>query len=230
MVKRSRIRTLTAFGFILFVSLARTHAQTFEPPQTADAVDAVQMTISENGLIKPGVPSLRVVFRNVVDHDVNINLGEIGGYSPRPCKLDNREMSCTFNFKLNVSDRNGATRTYTLRGMSFVAGRLDPYIIFLRAHSSYMLELGLDQFWSPATHEYQSLVLAPGSYKLSLEFDGHESEFINRKDPHFAKMTVWKGKIISNSLSLTVAQKAQPNKSLHASRMSGHLIDNLRVS
>jgi hypothetical protein len=218
MLKRSRIRTLAAFGFILVVSLAWTHAQTFEPPQTADAFDGVQMTISENGLNKPGVPNLRVVFRNVGDTSVNINLGEIGGHSSRPCKLDDRDVSCTLNFKLNVSDRNGATRTYTFRGMSFVAGRLDPYIVYLRAHSSYTLELGLDQFWSPATHEYQSLALAPGAYRLSLEFDGHESEFINRKDPHFARMSFWKGKLTSNSLSLTVAPEAQPNQSLDATR------------
>ena len=212
MVKSFRIITLIALGFLLVVSLARTQARTFEPASASDAVDGVQMTITENGLIKRGVPNLRVVFRNVVDHDVNINLGEIGGYSPRPCRLDNGDISCTFNFKLNVSDQNGATRTYSFRGMSFVAGRLDPYIVYLRAHSSYTLDLGLDQFWSPATHDYESLALAPGSYKLSLEFDGHESEFINRKDPHFAKMTFWKGKIISNSLSLAVGQEAQPNK------------------
>jgi hypothetical protein len=220
MINPSLNRTLIAVGFILFFSVVRSHAQISESPQTGEPVDGVQMTISENGLVKPGVPNLQVVFRNVVDHDVNLNLGLVGGSSPRPCKLDNRDISCTFNFKLNVTDRNGATRTYTFRGMSFVAGRLDPYIVYLRAHTTYTLELGLDQFWSPATHEYQPLALSSGINKTSLEFEGREPGIVNLDQAYISKMTFWKGKLTSNSLSLNVAQQAQPNKSLDASRGS----------
>jgi hypothetical protein len=212
-----RIRTLINIGFILFVSGLASNAQTSEPELTVGAVDGLQMTISENGLIKPGVPKLKVVFRNVVDHDLNINLGSVGGSSPRPCKLDNLNISCTFNFKLNVTDRDGATRAYTFRGMSFVAGRLDPYIVYLQPHSTYTLELGLDQFWSPATHEYQALALAPITHKISLEFEGREPGIVNLDQAYISKMTFWKGKLTSNSLSLNVAQQAQPNKSLNAS-------------
>jgi|ERR1051326_168971 hypothetical protein len=218
MINPSRIRTLIAAGLILFFSVVRSHAQTSEPPQAGEPVDGVQMTISENGLIKPGVPNLQVVFRNVVDHDVNLNLGLVGGSSPRPCKLDNRDISCTFNFKLNVSDPNGATRTYTFRGMSFVAGRLDPYIVYLRAHTTYTLELGFDQFWSPATNEYQPLALSKGIYKTSLEFEGRAPGIVNLDQSYISKMTFWKGKITSNSLPMNVARDTQPNKSWYERR------------
>src|SRR5256885_6647783 len=96
--------------------------------------------------------------------------------------------------------------------MSFVAGRLDPYIVYLRAHTTYALELGLDQFWSPATHEYQPLALSPGIYETSLEFEGREPGIVNLDQAYISKMTFWKGKLTSNSLSLNVAQQAQPNK------------------
>lgn len=192
---------------MLCFSVLRSHAQTSVPTQTGEPIDGVQMTISENGLVKTGVPNLRVVFRNVVDHDVNINLGLVGGSGPRPCKLDNRDIICSFNFKLNVSDGNGATRTYDFRGMTFVAGRLDAYIVNLRAHSEYTLELGCDQFWSPATREYQPLALSSGVYKISLEFEGREPEIVNLDQSYISKMTFWKGKITSNSLPINVAPR-----------------------
>jgi hypothetical protein len=201
----------------VFVSVVGSNAQTPEKSQTGEAVDGAQLTIGENGLIKPGVPNLQVVFGNVADHDINLHLGSIGGSSPRPCKLDDRDISCTFNFKLNVSDENGVTRTYTFRGMSYVAGRLDPYIVYLRAHSTYTLELGLDQFWSPATHEYQSLALSRQIYKISLEFEGREPGIVNLDQSYISKMTFWKGKLTSNSLTVTIVRQTQPKKSLDAS-------------
>ena len=182
--------------------------------QPGEAVDGVQMSIRENGLIKAGVPNLQVVFRNVSDRDININLGTIGGSSPRPCKLDNRDIPCTLNFKLNVTRDGGATSKYTFRGISFVAGRLGAYIVYLRAHSTYTLELGIDQFYSPATHEYQALALLPGTYKLSLEFEGRAPGIINLDQPYIAKMTFWKGKLTPNSLSIDTKPTAQPNNSL----------------
>src|SRR5205823_604690 len=121
------------------------------------------------------------------------------------------------NFKLSVTDRDGATRIYTFRGMSFVAGRLDPYLVYLRPHSTYTLELGIDQFWSPATQEYQALALTPTTNKVSLEFEGREPAIVNPDQTHISKMIFWKGKLTSNFLSLNVAQQAQPNKSLDAS-------------
>jgi hypothetical protein len=207
LVKDLRRKTLIATGFVFFVLMQTSSAQESQTPQSGEAVDGVEMAITGNGLIKPGVPNLQVMFRNIGDHDVNLNLGTVGGWSPRPCKLDNRDLSCTFNFKFNVSDRSGATRSYTFRGMSYVAGRLDPYVVYLRAHSKYTLELGIDQFYSPATHEYQALVLPPGTYKFSLEFDGRAPGIINLDQPYLAKMTFWKGKLISNSLSIGIARE-----------------------
>jgi hypothetical protein len=218
-----RSRNLIIFGFTLIVSVSGATGQTHESAQKGDAVDGVQLSISENGLIKAGVPKLQVVFRNVTDRDINLNLGYIGGFSPRPCKLDNRDISCTFNFKLNVTDRDGATRTYTFRGMSYVAGRLDPYIIYLRAQSTFTLELGVDQFWSPATGDFQPLALSRELYRLSLEFEGSEPGPVNTGQAYISKMIFWKGKITSNVLSITVARNAPSNNSLdrsHGKRVS----------
>ncbi len=212
-----RITTLIAIGFVLFASLQLTFAQRSGIPQSGEAVDDLQMAISETGLIKTGVPNLQAVFQNIGDRDITVLLGIIGGSSPRPCKLDSRNIPCTLNFKLNVTDSRSTTRTYEFRGIIYVFGRIDPYVIYLRAHSTYTLELGVDQFWSPATHEYEALSFAPGSYKLSLEFEGRAPGHINLDQPNLAKATFWKGKLTSNSLSISVARGAQPNKSLDRS-------------
>ena len=163
------------------------------------------MTISENGLIKPGVPNLLVTFRNTVDRDINLHLGYIGGSSRRPCKLYNRDISCSFNFTLKISDDSGAARIYTFRGPSYVAGRLDPYIVYLSARSTSTLELGVDQFWSPATREYQPLTLSQGIHKLSLQFEGRAPGLFNLDQSELSKLTYWKGTLTSNWLSINIA-------------------------
>lgn len=217
MLTLARIRTLIGVGVILF-SVGRCCAQTAEPRQTQanEMVAGIQMTISEISLFKPGVPNLRVVFRNLADRDLNLVLGEVGGYSPRPCKLDNREISCTLSFKLTVRDGNGVERTYTFRGIAFVGGRIDPYIVHLPAHSTYGLELALDQFWSPATREFEPLALSSETYKLLLEFEGREPGPANTGQEYSSKMTFWKGKVTSNLLTIIVGRNPQPKKPLKA--------------
>lgn len=202
-----RIKILIIAGLILFALPGHSSAQT---APTGETPADLQMVITQNGLIKPGVPSLQVVFRNVSDRDVDIYLGDIGGWSPRPCKLDNRETTCTFNFNLNVADGTGAQRSYTFRGASYVAGAFGPYTVHLRPHDTYTLELGIDQFHSPATREYQPLALAPGACKISLEFAGLAPSFPNADPQHLAKF--WKGKLTSNFLSIEIAGAGQqPN-------------------
>ena len=174
------------------------------------------MSISQSEMLRTGVPNIQVVFRDVSDHDININLGIIGGYSPRPCKLDNRTIACTLNFKLNVTAGDSGTRTYTFRGIAYVGGRIDPYIASLHAKSAYTLELGIDQFWSPATNEYEALALAPGTYGLSLEFEGRAPLF-NLDQSDLSKMSFWKGKITSNLLSIDVPLEPPSNNSLDRS-------------
>jgi hypothetical protein len=206
------IKTLMVVAFLVLVSRHPAAAQTAQAPPTGEAVDGVQMAISLGGMLKPGVPTLQVVFRNLSDKDVNLNLGTTGGYSPRPCKLDKKTIPCTLDFKLNIVDSHGVTRTYTFSGIFYVAGRLDAYIISLHAKSTYTLELGIDQFWSPETHEYEALALAKGRYQLSLEFEGRAPRMINLDQPNMSTMTFWTGKITSNSLSVDIARQSSPNK------------------
>jgi hypothetical protein len=184
----------------LFLTLP-SRTQSSDSLQWGEAIDGVQMAIADAGPAKTGVTNLRVTFRSLQDKDISLYLGVIGGWGPRPCTLDNRQITCTFNFNLNVSDAVGTRRTFKFKGMVYVAGRLDPYIAHLQSRSTYTLELGLDQFWSPETKEYE-LKLAPGKYQISLQFEGRAPErmWLDRQD--IQKMNFWLGRLQSNTLTI----------------------------
>jgi hypothetical protein len=173
--------------------------------RTEDVNGDVEMSIADGGVVKTGVPNLRVTFRNLRDEEINLYLGTVGGRGPRPCKLDNREVTCTFNFNLSVTDASGTTRKFKFRGMSYVAGRLDPYIVHLQAHSTHTIELGIDQFWSPDTGGYESLRLDAGKHDISLEFEGRAPGSVNLDQPYIKQMSFWKGKLTSNTLTIRLS-------------------------
>jgi hypothetical protein len=167
--------------------------------------DDIKMSIEADGRVKNGVPNLRATFRNLRDEEINLYLGTIGGRGPRPCKLDNREVTCSFNFNLSVTDANGRTRKFKFRGMDYVAGRLDPYIVHLQAHSTYTIDLGIDQFWAPDTGDYKTLRLDAGKYDISLQFEAHEPATANLDQTYLKRLSFWKGKLTSNTVTMKIA-------------------------
>ena len=153
------------------------------------SISTADVTINESGQAE--VPNLRVTFRNRGERDANLYLGIKGG-APHPFN---------FNFNLHVTDAGGKTRIFKYKGPAYVAGRLEPYIVRLRAGSVYALDIRMAQFWSPETKEYE-LNLPPGKYTVSLEFEGREPEAVNLDQQHIHKMSFWKGKLQSNTVAI----------------------------
>lgn len=153
------------------------------------SVSKADLTVAEEGQSK--YPNLRVAFRNSGEKDVNLYLGFKGG-APHPFQ---------FNFKLHVTDARGRTRVYEYKGPMYVAGRLDPIIVHLRAGAVYTLDVRMAQFWSPDTREYE-LDLDPGPYEVFLEFEGRAAGVINLDQPHVKRMTFWKGALRSNTFEV----------------------------
>jgi hypothetical protein len=174
------------------------------------------MSIADAGKVKNGVPNLRVTFRNLRDEEINLYLGTIGGGGSRPCRLDNREVTCSFNFNLSVTDANGGMHKFKFRGMAYVFGRLDPYIVHLQAHSTYAIELGIDQFWAPDTGDYKSLRLDAGKHDISLQFEGREPGPVNLDQTYMSQMSFWKGKLTSNTLTIEIASIDAAEQALEA--------------
>lgn len=187
-------------SFLLMLLQPPVVAQSSDDLQWGESVEGVQMSISTAGWAKPGVPKLRVVFRNTRTDDVDLYLGIIGGWSQRPCNVDGKSIPCTFNFALDLTDSKEQIRKLTFKGIMYVAGRLDPYLVWLRAGSTYTLEIGLDQFWSPDTHEYE---FKPplGTYRVSVEFEGRVPER-GSHEQRSNKMNFWKGTLRSNTVEI----------------------------
>lgn len=192
--------TWLSFCLLLLPLPARAHVP--DQRQWGAAVGGVQMAVEDAGFAEPGVPKLRVTFRNLRAEDLNLYLGVVGGSGRRPCQLDPAPAAaCDLNFNLDVTDAAGARRRPRFSGIYFVAGRLDPCIVRLGAGLTYALEVSLDQFWSPDAKEY-GLKLGHGKYQLALEFEGRAPEHVNLDQQYIKRMSFWQGKLRSNTLAL----------------------------
>jgi hypothetical protein len=157
-----------------------------------------------------------MAFQNVGPQKLALNLGIVlgNGASKYPNKIT-----------LNLVDANGATRRLRLFKPTFIAGRVDDYIVCLEpidpssqvafseeghtvtwsddsivtlvSGSIYSINLSLDDFWSPDTKEYR-LKLSPGKYQVraQLETDGPTRLWSTQ----IKSMNFWKGALETNAL------------------------------
>ena len=93
----------------------------------------------------------------------------------------------------------GVSRNFFDRRYPAVAGRLDDYIVPLRAGSSYTLMLSLNQFWSPGTNEF-GLKLFPGKNHITAQFEGGGAKTSNLDVPGLKLINFWLGNLQSNVL------------------------------
>ena len=110
--------------------------------------------------------------------------------------LDNGKVQLPNKIHLNLLDGSGRKRElhFSDRRYPGVAGRVDDFVVPLRAGSTYTLKLRLDQFWSPSTQEFE-LKLTPGRYEVSAQFQEDRAETRN-------VIFVWKGKLQSNIVEI----------------------------
>jgi hypothetical protein len=143
---------------------------------------------------KGSEPELQLTLRNAGNEDFTLNLGSM---------MANGKVQLPDNIALNFSDAQGRKRKFTFadKKHSFVAGRLDDYVVPLRAGSSYTLKLSLDQFWCRESNEFE-VKLLPGKNQLSAEFEGSGAKFVNLDMPGIKLMNFWSGKVQSNTLSI----------------------------
>jgi len=153
------------------------------------AEDGVQLSLS---LVDPKTSELEVALRNVSDRDVMVNLGAL---------MANGKVHLPNNISIKVTDANGNTRQFEFADKKHlnVGGRLDDYIVPLRAGSMYTLTLKLDQFWSQETSEF-AIELLPGKNRLTAQLEGSGANFVNLDMPGVRLMNFWLGKVESNTL------------------------------
>ena len=178
----------------LFFSSAASRGQAIDNSQWGTQVNGLQMSISAVDSSEADVPEFQVAFRNAGEQDVTLNLGMM---------LANGKVQLPNRIRINLTDGSGKTRKlrFADKRYGFVAGRVDDYIVPLRAGSIYTLKLSLNQFWSPDTKEF-ALKLSTGKYQVTAQFEGGGASAVNLDMPGIKLMNFWNGKLQSNTLEL----------------------------
>jgi len=137
-----------------------------------------------------------VVFENVGDSDLNVNLG---------CSLANGKSHHPTALRLLALSKGNKTRTliYSIR----VAGRLDPFVVPLPVGSTYTLRIAFDKFTDSETGK--PVDLTAKDYRIVAELVG---EAVTKQEANLdmqglALMPFWQGNSRSNEVQLPVAKK-----------------------
>jgi len=183
--------TKARFSFAVVIS-AIVAVSAINSPRLQDtcgrAINGVQMCLASSG------SNLRLAFVNVGDRDVSLNLGVM---------MANGKIQLPNRIAMKFTDAQGKTRLFKFGDKRYpgVAGRLDDYIVPLRAGSTYTLQLTLDQFWCQDTKEF-SIPLISGDNFLTAELEGTGASAVNLDMPGIKLMNFWFGKVDSNTLTL----------------------------
>src|SRR5262249_32500060 len=127
--------------------------------------------------------------------DITLNLGIV---------LANGKIQLPTRVAIKFTDSRGQTRRFEFSDLRYsaIGGRLDDYVVPLRAHSTYTLQLSLDKFWCQATQEF-SIPLLTGDNYLAAEFEGTGANLVNGDMQGIKFMNFWRGKVESNTLRLS---------------------------
>lgn len=175
----------------LMTSSADPSRQTGDNLQWGQPSDGVQISLSSTDATSS---NLQLAFRNVGDHDVILNLGSM---------MSNGKVQLPNDIDINFTDAQGRSRVFKFadKKHSFVAGRLDDYVVPLRVGSMYTLKLTLDQFWCPETKEFE-IRLLPGKNQLTGRFHGSGARLGNLDLQGIKLMSFWFGSVESNTLAI----------------------------
>lgn len=189
------LSAMSACSFLaLLLSPAPSRGQSAGNPQWGAPVDGLQMSIAAGDPGDADGREFQVALRNVGKQDVALNLGIM---------LANGKVQLPERISLDLTDAGGVTRKLKFFDKRYpaVAGRVDDYVVPLRAGSTYILTVNLDQFWSPETKEFK-LSLPPGKCQIVAQFEGGGARAGNLDMPGIRLMNFWRGKLESNALAV----------------------------
>ena len=171
---------------VLSIGLGSPRSQT--TTDYGNATNGVQMCLTSSG------PNLEVAFRNIGDRDVALNLGVM---------MANGKIQLPNRIAIKFTDAQGKTRLFKFSDKRYptVSGRLDDYVLPLRAGSMYTLQLTLDQFWCEETKEFSIPPLSGNNY-LTAQFEGTGAHTVNLDMPGIKLMNFWLGNVESNILAM----------------------------
>jgi hypothetical protein len=146
-----------------------------------------------SGRVSSTGAEFNVVFENTGAADFVLNLGWMvaNGKAMFPARVG-----------LVLTDPAGHTRDLEFSTPP-VAGRVDDFIVALPKGATFRLRLSLDQYWSPATKDFQ-LKLADGKHHIAARFEGHGASAVSLDMRGIALLYFWTGKVQSDIVEFEV--------------------------
>lgn len=152
----------------------------------------VEPATIENG--KTLQPQCNVVFENVGDSDLNVQLG---------FSLANGKSHHTKAVRFFARSKDNKTRTFIYAAIPGVAGRVDPFVVPLPAGSSYTLRCEFDKYADSETGERIDLVAK--DYRIAAELIGEAITKTNQNVRGLTLIPCWEEKVRSKEVQLPFA-------------------------
>ena len=136
-------------------------------------------------------PAFLISITNMGDTYFKLNLGIMLGNGLYPTAI-----------RLMLDDSEGNSKELHFCDPC-IAGRVDDYIVPLRAGSTYILKMSMTDFWYPKGPEWP-LNLKPGVYRIGAQLDSRGIQHINSGEEGKLHMDVWKGTLRSETTTFTM--------------------------
>jgi hypothetical protein len=164
------------------------------------SVDGLRIGVSALAGVEPETSaSFEVSLQNTGTEDFVVNLGQM---------LGNGRVMFPSAVRPVLTDSSGSRREleYADRRYPAIAGRLDDFIVALRAGSTYVLRLSLDQYWTPVTKEFV-VKPGPGRSRMWVGFQGTGATTRNSDMQGVGLLKFWKGTVQSGIVEFEVPQR-----------------------
>jgi hypothetical protein len=169
-------------------------AQSFDNLQWGTPVDGLQMSISAINDTDPKVPAFQVALRNVGDKDTTLNLGFM---------LGNGKVQDPNSISFRITDAHGTDRMVEFASVFTVEGRVDDYVVSLRAGSMYTLDMSSKYFiLGMGNMAVGPKLVTRAPYTITAMFAGFGAKHTNLDTPGMKLMNYWTGVVQSNALKV----------------------------
>ncbi|MBN2309043.1 MAG: hypothetical protein JXR94_08740 [Candidatus Hydrogenedentes bacterium] len=154
------------------------------------------ITIAPAESLAGEAPAFDVTVWNGGEKDVVLNLGTMVG---------NGKVLVPDAIQLTLVDGSGNSKTlrFSDKRNPGRAGRVDDYLVPLRAGSTYTIALSLNDFWCPDTTKFQ-IHLEPGEYRIQASLVSAAPQYVNTDMEGVQFMNVWNGTVESEAAVLQV--------------------------
>ncbi len=167
------------------------------PQASGQSAHGLRLGISVSpGNLSRAAAEFSLALENTGDADFVLNLGSM---------LANGKVMFPEAIRLILTDPGGNTRELAFfdRRYPGVAGRVDPFVVPLRAGSTYVLRTSLNQCFIPATSNFD-VKLASGRNRIAARFEGQQARSANPDMQGVALLNFWKGTVDSNVVEFDV--------------------------